>query len=302
MKILVLNWNNVLTDVMVELKKRGHKIYENQEDYKKTKVVVIWNEIDLPGWRYWIQKARKAGNRIVLVQHGRRGSSRIFPPFNEKLISDVVCVWGQNDVGRLVSCGFPKEKIVVTGTPIFKGLKKQPHEGINIIFSPEHWDHDVAENSLVAGQLRKLKDVKVITKILEGEHDSRYYQNPISSDRHSSEHLRIVSDVLSIADLVVGISESTFELMAEILDIPVIIADIWKPKSCNGDDRYKTYHREYSNACTKAKLEDLNKVIELELISPGRLSKERKEIAELDGGVNEIDPLENIIKVIENKI
>jgi len=134
-----------------------------------------------------------------------------------------------------VSCGFPKERIVVTGTPIFKKLHKDKHVGLNIIFSPEHWDHDVFENTLVAGQLKRLKNVHVITKILGGEHDPSFYQNPVSSKRNDPEHLKIVADVLSTADLVVGISESTFELMAEILDIPVVIADIWTPKACNGE-------------------------------------------------------------------
>src|ERR1035437_4265261 len=105
MKILVRNFNNILTDVIVELKKRGHIVTENPNDYKKTKVVVLWNEIDVLGWREWIEKARKAGNRIVLVQRGRRGTSRIFPPFNEKLVSDIVCSWGENDRKRLESCG-----------------------------------------------------------------------------------------------------------------------------------------------------------------------------------------------------
>lgn len=303
MRILVQNFNNILTDVIVELKKRGHKVTENPDDYKKTDVVVIWNEIDVLGWRDWIEKARKAGNRIVLVQHGRRGTSRIFPPFNEKLVSDVVCSWGENDKDRLISCGVDPKKIVVTGTPIFKNLKPRvKHDGFNVVFSPEHWDVDVLENTIVASTLRKLKGAKVITKVLKGEHMISLYENVISSNRHMSDHFEIVAEVLSQADLIVAISESTFELCAEILDIPVIIADIWKPKACNGDDRYIDYHREYSNACTRVKdMSKMNETILYQLKHPEVLREERKRIAELDGGTNIKDSLLEICNVIEWK-
>ena len=151
----------------------------------------------------------------------------------------------------------------------------------------------------MADELRKLK-VNVITKTLKGQQDDSMYQNPISSDRNSSEHLEIVADVLSKADLVVAISESTFELLAQSLDIPVIIADIWISKACDGDDRYKEYHREYSPACTKVKLQDLNKEIMRQLKHPEILREERKRIVELDGG-NSKGSLETICDIIENK-
>jgi hypothetical protein len=201
-----------------------------------------------------------------------------------------------------MSVGVPSEKIVVTGTPIFRHLKPRvPHKGINVVFSPEHWDVDVSENLIVADQLRKVKGVKIITKTLQGEQMEELYDNVVSSNRSSPDHLDIVADVLSTADVVVGISESTFELCAQILDIPVVIADIWIPKACDGDDRYKDYHREYSDACLREK--DVNKLKEavyFAIENPDELSEERKKVAISDGGINLEDPLSNIINVIEN--
>lgn len=306
MNILLFNWNNVLTDVEKELEKRGHTILPHDgknSTLKKADVVVVWNETELGGWAEMIKNVRKMGKRTVLVQHGRRGTSRIYPPFNEKLVSDAVCVWGENDKVRLMSVGVPEKKIKVCGTPIFKHLKpRKKHKGFNVVFSPEHWDGEVEENLWVADELRKLKrcglkKINIITKGLRNECYEEWYDNLILSDRGADNHFEIIADVLSTADLVVSISESTFELLAESLDIPVVVADVWIPKACAGDDRYKEYHREYSNAVAKVPLSDLNKTIKFHLKKPNTLQKERAEVVRGDGGTV-ASPLEEIIKVI----
>lgn len=306
MKILLFDFNNVLYDVAKELEAQGHELLEHdgtQKTFKKAEVIVVWNETAIGFWRDWIVEARKLGKKVILVQHGRRGTSRIFPPFNEELVSDVVCVWGENDKQRLMSCGVPEERIRITGTPIFKHLKPRvPHKGFNVVFSPEHWDVDVAENLIIASELRKLKKVNITTKVLTGEHDIHLYQNPIESDRKSPGHLEVCAEVLRHADLVVAVSESTFELMAEMLDIPVVIADIWVPKACNGDERYREYHREYSSACLKVdSMKKLNKTIMKQLKKPKLLQKERAAVAELDGGLHIKNPVQEIINVILEK-
>jgi hypothetical protein len=304
MNVLLFDFNNVLADVEEELKKRGHillPIDGKPSTFKKADVVVLWNETDLGGWKDWIKEGQKKGKKFVLMQHGRRGTSRIFPPFNEELVSDVLCAWGENDRDRMISCGVKPEKIVVTGTTVLNHVKpRMEHEGLNVVFSPEHWDTDVVENAIIKGTLDKLKGVKVITKCLEGEHDPNYYTNPVVSNRSEKGHLEICADVLATADLVVAVSESTFELMAEHMDIPVVIADIWIPKACAGDDRYKEYNREYSNACTRVKdINKLNDTIMYHLKHPEILREERKQIAILDGGTDIENPLYEICNVIE---
>lgn len=307
MKILLFNFNNVLTDVAEELVARGHELLDlkdvgDMKVWKKADVIVVWNETELAGWRHYITEMKKMGKRIVLVQHGRRGTSRIYPPFNETLISDAVCVWGENDKKRLMSVGVPEEKIFITGTPIWKHLKPRvPHEGKNVVFSPEHWDVDVSENLIVADQLRKLKKVNIITKGLKNHQIETLYDNFIGTDRNSPEHFPIVADVLSKADVVVALSESTFEMLAQSLDIPVVIADIWIPKACDGDDRYKDYHREYSNAVVMSSLEKLNDAVIHSLKHPELLRNERKDIIIKDGGFDIKDPISNIINVITGK-
>ena len=211
MKILIFNFNSVLSDVAEELRKRGHEVKEmvkssELKGWQKYDPIVVWNETALAGWRDFVKLAQKKGKTVILVQHGRRGTSRIYPPFNEELISDIVCVWGENDKKRLMSVCVPKERIKVTGSPIFNHLKPRvKHEGINVVFSPEHWDGEVEENLIVAGKLRRIRDVNIITKCLQHEHNPLIYDNPIISNRCERNHLDITTDVLSRADIVVGI-------------------------------------------------------------------------------------------------
>lgn len=303
LKICLFDFNNILSDVAIELHNRGHELLQKGDQVKtwrEADVIVLWNETPMGGWDKWVQQLNAMGKRTVLMQHGRRGASRMYPPFNEPLNSDVVCSWGENDRKRLTSCGIDDKRIRVTGTTIFSHLKPRiPHEGINVVFSPEHWDIDVAENFIVASQLKKLKGVNVITKCLEDEHTIGVYQNPVWSNRRENGHLDICIDVLRKADVVVAVSESTFELLAQALDIPVIIADIWTPKACGGDEKYREYTREYSNACTRVKdMSKLNDAVYYAIKHPEHLREERKQIVINDGGLG-LDALSNICNVVE---
>lgn len=301
MRICIYSWNGVLNDLAGELSK------EHEVDFKigglkgldasKYDLFIIWNEVG--DWGQFVKDVQKKGKKVILMQHGRRGTSRIYPPFNEKLNADIVCVWGEADKKRLMSCGVEESRIKVTGTPIFKHLKgRKEHNGKNVVFSPEHWDRDVVENTMVAGQLRKVKGVKITTKCLDGEHNLSQYDNPVVSQRNSPEHFNVVAEVLSTADVVVGISESTFELLAESLDIPVVIADIWIPKACGNDERYKEYHREYSEACTRVKdIFKLPGAVEYAIKHPEKLREERKKVVLEDGGPT--NALENMLKVVK---
>lgn len=303
LKIFIAGWNGVTFDVETELKKRGHIL---TKDFKNADVVVVWNELVSLGNDKIILDANKRGANTVLLQHGFRGVSRIHAPFNDPLLSKKACVWGQGDVDRLVGLNIPKEKLVITGNPILKHLKPRvKHKGINVLYGPEHWDgngDEVAENFIVASALRKIKGIKVTTKILVGENNQQMYDNPVISNRGLQNHMDIVADVLSTADVVVAIKESTFSLLAEILDIPVIIADIWIPKACMGDDSYKNFPNFFTDACMRVKdLSKLEDAIKYAIKHPEHLREERKRIGIYEGGTDHPNPVDEIINVIENK-
>lgn len=298
MKILLSTWNNIFDDVLPALIKRGHTFVATPEE---ADVLLMWNEVGLSG-RPIIERAHKLGKKAVTLQHGRFGSSRVYPPFNEHIISDKYLCWGEGDRKRLLEIGTDPDKLEVVGSPIIQHLKPRvKHKGKNVIFCPEHWDTETVENLAISTELKKLRGAKVISKLLEGEHDPRFYQNPIVSKRNAPGHLDKVMEVLSTADLVVSLIDGTFELLAEALDIPVVLMDMWTPKIGAGDPRYLEYKRPCSGAVHKVKeLKDLNGIIIQDLKHPEHLREERKRVAIEDGGINITNPTDRIISIVES--
>lgn len=258
-------------------------------------VVLLWNDL-YQTERKIIELARYLKKKTAVLQHGRRGSSRYFPPFNEPITADYLLVWGEGDRDALIDAGHPKNKIKVVGFPLGKLPKKTNQTGTKtIIFCPEHWDRPVDENIRVRDELRKLKGYNVITKIIES-HNLVDFDNTIQTNRLNEDHLDKCKEVLSCCALVIGISESTFELMAQAMDIPVIIVEDWEPKSFGGDTRYLNYRRVISTASKKTSLENLLETIKQQLENPNELKNERKKVVELEGGlhVDIVDKLKNL--------
>lgn len=288
-KLFTQNYNNILTDLLEHF-----DIVDKVENADK---VVTWNDVN-PFEKALINLAHGYRKKTIVIQHGRRGSSRHFHPFNEPINADYFFVWGQRDKDALVDAGHPEKKIKVVGTTLFSHLKpKEKHEGINIVFSPEHWDDEVQENYDTARELSRIAKINgwdVTTKIING-HNRDWYHKPIYSDRNSPEHMEIVADVLKTADIVVGVSESTFELLAQSLDIPVIIMSDWKPKPCNGDMKYLEYRRVISEASKKCNVAGLEEAIKSQLQHPEELEIERGVVCQEEGGL----PDGGLDKIIE---
>ncbi len=295
MKFWAYNWNNVLNDVIEELLKNHEMSMEDAD------VVLVWNEIKNAGWLDVVLKNQALGKKVLLYQQGIWGIDRVQPPFNEKIHSDAVLVWGEGDKERLEKAGV-KKPIYITGSPILAKLKpKKPHKGKNIVFCLEHWDsNDVPENLAVAKELRKLRGANILTKALKGEHNLGLYDNVIVTDRFDRNHLEIITDILSYTDLVVAISESTFALMAEAMDIPVIIADIWEPKERAGEKEYINFRHPFTKAVTLSSLEDLVMNVKYQLKHPEVKREERREMAIKNGGVNISNPVEKMCDIIKN--
>ena len=295
MKIILRSFNQVISDL--------GKHFETTTDIFQAERVVLWNDV-MPTEKSIIEFAHSLKRPVIVVQHGRHGTSRYYPPFNEPILADKLCVWGERDKKVLVDNNHPAQKIEVCGTPIFSYLKPRiKHEGINIVFYPEHWDREVSENKAVAKELRKLrwknKNIKIITKIIDG-HNPDDYDNPVSSVRTANNHLDICVDVLTKADVVVGIEEGTFGLLAQAMDIPVVIMEEWSPKAIGGDERYKTYWRRISEGSKRAILKNLNETILRQLENPDELKEERKIACIQDGGIDIENPIEKIVNVIIN--
>lgn len=297
-KIVIDDHNSILRDLIPH--------FEIVKTVQEADVVVLWQDIIAWGLAT-ARTAKRFKKPIVVVQHGRHGMDDYCPPISYPLIADKVCVWGNDGLDKLLSIKTPIKKIEVTGTTIFNHLiGRKKHEGINIVFCPEHWDYDIEENlkmMTVLSPICKKNGWKLIAKIME-RHELENYNlaDEIAySHRDKSGHLEECAEVLSKADLVVTLSEITFELLAQSLDIPVVACDIVKPRTFNGDKRYLDYVRPFSKAVKRiVQLKDLEGVMKQQLEFPAELKKEREEVCKYEGGIYIKDPLQQMIKIIES--
>jgi hypothetical protein len=269
------------------------KLAQNVDD---ADVVVLWQDV-LGIEKGVAELAKMKGKKVVVLQHGRNATVDYE---NYPLIAGKICVWGIKDVERLKSYGIDDKRIELTGTDVlFHTKPRDKHEGINVVMRPIHWDTAyIEENIILRDALRKINGINVKTKITEA-HNPSDFDNPVYSYRDNFDHLDICADVLSGADVVVGAGEDgTFEMMAYAMDIPVVIADIWKPKSFLGRPPQEAV---YTNACDVCKLDDLEATIRENLDNPDKLKKQRWQLAYEEGGVGlEGTPSDKIIKVINN--
>ena len=293
MKIFLQDHNNILADVAEHV-----KLVDNITDADK---VVIWQDIVGLG-RGIATLAKQQRKPVIVAQHGISSWIDYGPPNRYSFVADKMCVWGPESKEKLVELGISEKKVVVTGSTIFSHLKpKEKHEGVNIVFRPAHWSAlALQENTEVSEVLRgvaKEHGFKITTKAVETQ-DPKGWENVVQTHRDRPGHLEACADVLKTADLVVAVAgDGTFEMMAYMLNIPVLIPDVWVPKQFL---EKPTPDIIYSDACGLIPFKDLEDEILLTLDDPDEHKEARMKVAREVGGMGIENPLENILKVIND--
>jgi len=295
MKILFRDHNGVLSDL------KPH--FDIVKTIDEAEVVVLWQ--DILAFELCIARTAKRMHKpIVVIQHGAHGSEDYVPPLSNELLADKILVWGEYDRDQLLGVGISPKRIEMVGTTIFEKLKgRTPHEGTHILFSPEHWDHDIEENLTLYNKIKdicKKNNWELKVKVMERHDRNRYKEHEIYSNRESPDHLGICAEALSWADVVVSISEITLELLAQSLDIPVVCCDIAKPRTFLNNPAHLELKRPYSKAVKKiSDLDLLEETIRGQIENPDELQKERRDVVMLRGGIHIKNPLNKMINAIK---
>jgi len=353
MKIYAVDYNNVLSGIIDELKKR--EMFT--DDYHQADLFLLWQ--DLRG--ECKELASIASNHlkkpVFVMQHGRGAVRDYGPPNSFPLQADRVLVWGPTEKKRLLSYGIPEDRILVTGCPLFPRLKpKVKREGKNVVFCPVIAQKEEPENILVYGHLKKWESEKLIENIYEnfakmkrawgyeenqikpvklfnGEveerlwkkeykpnlprnityakgflnvkltpvHDAFQYESPIIiTGQNQDDHIDSTIELLRNTDVLVCLEEGTMQLLASMLDIPVIVADIFKYEDYGGTKDYDRVEKINTPSVYRTnKLEKLGRLVDHALAHPEELRKQRIAVCEAEGGANLGNGVENAISAIE---
>jgi hypothetical protein len=140
-------------------------------------------------------------------------------------------------------------------------------------------------------------DFRLISKLTPIHDKNLYLGSVCETTVGSPTHIEDCVKLLTNTDVVVGMVESTFQLLAMAMDIPVVICKEWEFKLYAGKDYTKCDHL-ITDGATYADLGDLRRVVEQELSNPERLKEERKNTVLRELG-DFADPDKNIINVIK---
>jgi len=145
------------------------------------------------------------------------------------------------------------------------------------------------------------KQWRLISK-LTNLHDRNLYLGSVTeSTQYGKTHIEDCVKLLTQTDIVVGMVEGTFQLLAMAMDIPVVICDEWDFKTYGGLD-YSKSELITTGASAYTNIKGLRKTIEKELANPKRLAKERKKAVIRELGDVTQDADDNIVKVIKELI
>ena len=295
MKIYLCNFNGVLDDLAKHIGK------DLVSDWKEADTLVLWQDV-IGELEDIATQAKMWGKRVIVAEHGLLSINDYIPPLKRPLVADTFMSWGSWTKQWLVNkANIDESRISVTGTLLTdKIIPRRKHDDKRVLFAPRHWDKELQENLDVANKLKESKH-SVYSKLLTGENNPINYFHPMSTDRQGLNHIETCFDVLSWADVVVGIGEGTFGALAHLMDIPYISVDNWVSKDLLG----KTYTKEefdsqISKAAIQVPIENLNEQIEL-CVKDQNINKEerewfRKECLNYPG-----NPLERMLEVIYGK-
>ena len=334
MKVYLKDRNNILLRLKDKL--------EVVEDAREADVLALWQDVRGDMTELCRINTEYMHKPVVVVQHGRGATNDYLPPNKFPMLATKFCCWGIKDYERLERAGYKDKAVITGSPLVDFLQPKLEHDGKNIVFCPIITMHEEPENIATHWTLKnieikksirkiekhknKLKDSwdawvieptsategsipyynfnkewRLIAKIVES-HDKRlYFGDVVSTIPVNKTHLEDCVRILQMTDCVVGIEEGTFQLLAMAMDIPIVMVDGFK-YTIYGDIDYSSVEMIKTNGVRRVKLSEIEKTIDRELVNPNALKKERERVVKDELWDGEENPIDNIIKVIEEVV
>lgn len=334
-KVYVRDFNGVMAGI------KKCQDFDFVVDPRDADCLVIWQDVRSEMLELCKVNREYMHKPVVVVQHGVGGTRDYQPPEKFEMYADKFCCWGTHDYERLVNNGYGDKAVLTGSPLInlIKPLEK--HDDKNIIFCPIVASHEEPANLITFYELKKMeldysqkmilkhkeklrdewnaevlnpakprstlpyyeinKNFRLISK-LTPIHDKNLYLGSVTmSCPSSSTHIEDCVRLLTQTDLVIGMVEGTFQMLAMAMGIPVIVCKGWEFKIYGGKD-YSNSEMIFTNGVVRCEVSGLRTAVEQELAHPEHLAEERqKTLLEEFGDVNS-DPNGKIIQTIKELI
>lgn len=182
---------------------------------------IFWNDF------HFDKQVRNAARRgkTLLYQHGRYALQDYY--MNDKPITTHgVLTWGEAQRQKMIEWGYDADKILAVGNPMYEQRYKSDVNDY-VVFVAAHWLHDIGSlNSNIIEMIheRLPEDTRLIVKTMRKtklsrelpEGVERYETNVDQPDNEG------IAALVSGAQVVFTLMESTFELFARLAGTPVV--------------------------------------------------------------------------------
>lgn len=292
---VILNFNDILTPLYSTFHQAE---LSDLVGKKKPDCLITWT--DYPAdYKMMCLSAMQANVPAFMVQHGRRAMRDYWTHLGEP--SALACfVWGTKDREDAIEGKWNPLRVFRVGAPWFSFRPKRQEEKGLIIYDAPHWNVDTMESKKVWAKLKRIEGIRPVVKLIlpSNQNQNNYIGEQCLTYRDEPGHIEATFDLIKRASAVVCMMESTMEIMAHSLGVPVIHVRGFKHKELAGTWQgvEDTQPGKGSLPCDLDGLEDAIKLI---LVDPEIKAEEAKERLMEDAGDPDNDtPTQSITTII----
>lgn len=295
-RAVLLNFNDILTPLYSTFELA--QLTDITEKDKKPDCLITWTDYPQDS-KMLCLAALQHGVPTFMVQHGRR-AMRDYWTHRGEPASLAAFVWGEKDREDAIEGRWHPTRIFRVGAPWFAYRPERQEERGLVIYDVPHWNIDTIEAKKTWTALKQIPGIRPIAKMISPseQKQNNYLGEQCMTYRNEPGHIEATFDLVKRASAVVCMMESTLELMAISLGIPVIHVKGFKHKELAGTWQgvEDTLPGKGSFAC---ELKDLAKTLTLAFKSPELKAKEARERLLEDAGDPDKDtPVQSITTIV----
>lgn len=295
-KSVLINFNDIISPLYSTFE--SVDLTDITDPKKKPDCLITWT--DYPYEHKMIcLAAMQNGVPAFMVQHGRRAMRDYWTHVGEP--SSLACfVWGTKDREDAIEGKWHPSRVFRVGAPWFSLRPERQEERGLVVYDAPHWSVDTIESRKTWAKLKKIEGIRPVVKLIvpSSQKQNNYIGEQCLTYRNEPGHIEATYDLIKRASAVVCMMESTLELMAHSLGVPVIHVKGFKHTELAGTWQgvEDTMPGKGSVSCDLDGLED---AIKLVMADPTIKAKEARERLLEDAGDPEKDtPIQSITTII----
>ena len=299
-RAVILNFNGILDPLYQTFEQA--ELTDITEPGKRPDCLITWT--DYPqDMKMLCLAALQQGVPTFMVQHGRR-AMRDYWTHRGEPTSVAAFVWGGKDHEDALTGHWSPEQVFRVGAPWFHYRPKPQEERGTVIYDVPHWNIDTKESILTWAALKRIGGIRPIAKMIapSEQKQNNYIGEQCITYRNEPGHIESTYDLLKRASCVVTMMESTLELMAMSLNVPVVHVKGFKHKELPGTWQgvEDTLPQKGSIACERGEMSD---AIAEAMKRPSKLMKDAHERLIEDAGDPDKDtPVRSITTLIGDMV